>query len=783
MEVNEAWEKARQSLANLPTTSKLNQTNEQNLNYQNLYSPWAIDQSLYPVQFPGNSQAPYGYFYPPPQFPAVPNGNNSVDNAVNTSQQQIYNPYAVAPMYNPLQSLPPPLFSLNNSNPNLASNSLNSLSNKQSITKPTKMTTNFTQFNSPLQQLSTVDSSLNANRLNKLDALKINNNNSIKTNLNSKKQSFNQNKLGTNQDSNQQNNLLNNSQNKPDANIIDLTDSGQNSNKTGMLFNNKVNQNKKNKKNKKKQNNQNAQSDLVNQQQQKQINNQKAQLNKNQVNKLNANNSNNNSNNKPQNLNKSNVQSQQQQQQQQRRDDWPSSLHAYANRSFNIAETEEDKVTIQKILKDKLTIAYKQNTIWSTDWDNEPLPDLSVLNDKKKTTKVNNNNQINDQRGKKRRSSSSNDDSYSDSRSSDSDSYYDRRRTAKSKKRANYDQSNDSYIALSSTSGNRKQNQAKSNATSVFGKLSNTYAFNNAKQANTKFNLNNKKEDTVQIERRRARFVSNSNQNSNNNKNIFDIDEGIDLEQATAIVGTNTNLEKRYLRLTSAPDPSTVRPPEILKKSLEFIKNKFALKQDYTYFCDQIKSIRQDLTVQCIRDSFTVEVYETHARVALKKADHTEFNQCQSQLQMLYGEVGGENKNEFTGYFVLYLIFTEDHSGLQVLLRKLTQNSDEVVVHALKVRKAWANCRYYELFKLYKNAPKMSKFIMVWFINRERKRAFKILIKAYRPNLPKSFVKSQLEFDKDEELDQFLAQFELVYCGEDKSLIDCKSSQASVCAN
>lgn len=52
----------------------------------------------------------------------------------------------------------------------------------------------------------------------------------------------------------------------------------------------------------------------------------------------------------------------------------------------------------------------------------------------------------------------------------------------------------------------------------------------------------------------------------------------------------------------------------------------------------------------------------------------------------------------------------------------------------------------------------------------------------YRPNLPKSFVKTQFEFDSDEELDQFLSQFELVYAAEDRSQIDCKASQASVCA-
>jgi hypothetical protein len=102
-----------------------------------------------------------------------------------------------------------------------------------------------------------------------------------------------------------------------------------------------------------------------------------------------------------------------------------------------------------------------------------------------------------------------------------------------------------------------------------------------------------------------------------------------------------------------------VRPEEILRKALAMVQT---TTKNYLYRCEQLKSIRQDLTVQRIRNELTVQVYETHARMALEAGDLPEYNQCQSQLQGLYAEGIKGCCSEFASYGLLYIVFQHGNS-------------------------------------------------------------------------------------------------------------------------
>lgn len=264
--------------------------------------------------------------------------------------------------------------------------------------------------------------------------------------------------------------------------------------------------------------------------------------------------------------------------------------------------------------------------------------------------------------------------------------------------------------------------------------------------------------------------------------------------------GKSTNLEKSYFRLTSAPDPATVRPEPVLRKALDRLIQRIALKEvNYFYAQDQFKGLRQDCVIQAIRKPLTTAVYEAHARAALEYGDLAEYNQCQGQLKVLYAEGATDEHScvsEFVAYRILYQTVHVRHGeGLALLhtlrrdvlsnfaptlkiglypskLRSSLQSQSKSahsvssssspsshsqslrrsngapweIVHALQVRYALGKSDYIGFFKLYATAPNLGRALMDLAVPRVRYAALVNFVKSFKPTLSVEFVARVLGF-------------------------------------
>lgn len=190
-----------------------------------------------------------------------------------------------------------------------------------------------------------------------------------------------------------------------------------------------------------------------------------------------------------------------------------------------------------------------------------------------------------------------------------------------------------------------------------------------------------------------------------------------------------------------------------MEKALQMVQSS---QKNYLYKCDQLKSIRQDLTVQRIQNVLTVKVYETHARLALEAGDLPEFNQCLSQLKRLYAEGIQGCYMEFAAYNLLSIILhSNNKSDLLSSMTRLSAKAkdDEAVKHSLAVHSAVSSGNFILFFRLYKTAPNLNTFLMDLYVEKMRFEAVQCMSKSYRPVIPVAYITCALGFSKAIQMD------------------------------
>lgn len=230
------------------------------------------------------------------------------------------------------------------------------------------------------------------------------------------------------------------------------------------------------------------------------------------------------------------------------------------------------------------------------------------------------------------------------------------------------------------------------------------------------------------------------------------------------IAGRSTKLEKQYLRLTGPPNPDVVRPKEVLEKSYRLLVSKWKKEHNYSYACDQFKSIRQDLSVQHIKDQFTVKVYQTNALVCLEAWDMGEYNKCLTCLNELEDVYNIPISAEFKMFRMFYLLHTQRTSELSEYLRQLHAKSKRELAHgkirfALDVVGAVLSKNRPHLFALYRLADEHQKHAMSGFLLRERLGTLAALTNSLRGTISFDQVRQYLALGSEEEARAFVAQY------------------------
>uniref|UniRef100_A0A0D2XWS8 SAC3/GANP/THP3 conserved domain-containing protein n=1 Tax=Fusarium oxysporum (strain Fo5176) TaxID=660025 RepID=A0A0D2XWS8_FUSOF len=349
--------------------------------------------------------------------------------------------------------------------------------------------------------------------------------------------------------------------------------------------------------------------------------------------------------------------------------DWPESVRSYVQRSF-LPQNDEPTVSraeIEAKLKSTIGTAKENGTLYTLDWDNMPLPQALVKAERDADIKQSFHVPIN---SKKRKSTdfASNDNSQPPWRTNSRSSLEDRISYPSPEKRASMDE------PLPKSSKFQKE-----------------------------------------VNKRKRRF-------ENEYKSLRS--PSPPPPSSGPIIGTCEVLEKKYLRLTAPPVPSKVRPEHILRQTLELLKKKWKRESNYSYICDQFKSMRQDLTVQHIKNDFTVSVYEIHARIALEKGD----------IDLTTAEKG-----------------------------------EKPIKHALEVRSSLALGNYHKFFQLYLDTPNMGAYLMDMFVVRERLAALCNICKAYKPDVKLRFITEELGFESDADAAQFIIDHQGRHLLEDRT--------------
>ncbi|KAI7883773.1 hypothetical protein K492DRAFT_125877, partial [Lichtheimia hyalospora FSU 10163] len=213
---------------------------------------------------------------------------------------------------------------------------------------------------------------------------------------------------------------------------------------------------------------------------------------------------------------------------------------------------------------------------------------------------------------------------------------------------------------------------------------------------------------------------------------------------------------KKYRRSAAGneqPLPSDVRPPHVLRRTLDYLVNdilmQYPLIKCHGFLWDRTRSIRQDFTLQNIRDASAVELHEKIARLhilslhELCEYDDEKFSEQQETEQLrkvllslmeFYDDLREDgietpNEAEFRAYYLISHI--RDHE----VARQIMQLPRHVLFHPLLQRAL----QFYELIQrnneIMETSERRNKFTNIEASQNNYSKLFKLVGQGDTPFL------------------------------------------------
>lgn len=221
---------------------------------------------------------------------------------------------------------------------------------------------------------------------------------------------------------------------------------------------------------------------------------------------------------------------------------------------------------------------------------------------------------------------------------------------------------------------------------------------------------------------------------------------------------------KKYHRPAAGneqPFPEDVRPTEILRKTMDYLCNEIldmseaSLADIHKFVRDRTRSIRQDFTLQNLRNPICVEIHEEIARFhifsghRLCEEDPAVFDAFQNteqlrkvlqSLQEFYDDSykhghSYPNEAEFRCYYILTHLPDTDIYRKSLTFKLEIFQSDEVQF-ALKCCSAFRERNYFRFFRLLENATYLEACLLHSHFNMVRNSALLVMNKVRIPLLP-----------------------------------------------